>query len=420
MVQLVAEARVEIKRKACSVYGVILFCGLVCPRSAAGRDSKSIVVEMRSIGTGQDGTQRSAQKNELPPCSDAQSGKTAEEHERERKASESLPANYRNWLAEDAVYIITPGERCVFLRLPSDLDRNQFIEQFWYRRDPNPYSLENAFKQEHYRRIVWANEKYGTKVPGWKTDRGRIYICYGPPDEIESHPIDQPSWKPWEGEPGDVKYSWEKWHYRHVDNIGENVDIEFVEPPGSVDYSMRLTPQDKDRLVFNPERSRASREGTEAGPQIVSYIGVEPSPVVKYKDLEAVVTARIIRDQVHFRQRIEYEKATHASTVAKISVDIPDDQLSPRPKEQDSVSGYEIFGRIANPSGRIVFDFERSSEVDEQNKPGRGNSSRQATIALDPGSYELAIVVKDIASGKVGVTHTTFEVPRFEELATGN
>jgi len=411
---------VEIKRKACTVYGVILFCGLVSPRFATAQHSKSVVVEMRSIGTGQGGTQSSTPKNELPLCSDAQSGKNAEEHEREREAREGLPANYRSWLTEDVVYIITPGERCVFLRLASDEERDQFIDQFWRRRDPDPHSLENAFKQEHYRRIVWANEKYGAKIPGWKADRGRIYICYGPPDEIESHPIDQASWKPLVGEPSDVKYSWEKWHYRYLADVGESVDIDFVEPLGSVDYEVRLTPEDEDRWAHNLARARQSGTGPGAGRQSVSYIGIEPSPVVKYKDLEAVVTARIIRDQVHFHQRIEYARATHASTVAKILVDISDDQLNPPTKEQNSASGYEILGRIAKPFGRIVFDFERSGEMDAKNVPGQRHSVREATAALEPGPYELAIVVKDIASGKVGVTHTTFEVPRFEELATGN
>jgi GWxTD domain-containing protein len=411
---------VEIKRKACSVYRVILVCCLLFPLLAKTQDTKSVGVETRMAGGGQETVQTAPDRSALPDCSDPPNREAWKERSKEQKRLfAALAANYHSWLNEDVLYLATSTERCIFLHLASDKERDDFIEQFWYRRDPDPYSLENAFKQEHYRRIVLANEQYGTKIPGWKTDRGRIYICYGPPDEIESHPIDQPSWKPLEGEPSDVKYSWERWHCRHVDNIGESVDLEFVEPPGSYDYSMRMPPQDKDLLLFVPERDRASREGTEAEQQIVSYIGVAPSPVVKYKDLEAVAISRIIRDQVHFHHRIEYARATHASTVAKILVDIPDEQLSPPGKEQDSAAGYEIFGRITKPTGWVVFEFERSGEVDGKNIPGQRHSGREATAALEPGPYELALVVKDIASGKVGVTHTTFEVPKFEELATG-
>ncbi len=111
-----------------------------------------------------------------------------ERKKREAKLKKELETPYRKWLNEDVAYIITDEERAAFKRLQTDEEREQFIEQFWLRRDPTPDTVENEFKEEHYRRIAYANEHYASGIPGWKTDRGRIYITYGPPDEIESHP----------------------------------------------------------------------------------------------------------------------------------------------------------------------------------------------------------------------------------------
>jgi GWxTD domain-containing protein len=97
---------------------------------------------------------------------------------------------WREWINEDVTYIITDDERKALKQLNTDEERQQFIEQFWLRRDPTPATIENEFKEEHYRRIAYVNELYGwSGIPGWKTDRGRICITYGPPDEIDSHPF---------------------------------------------------------------------------------------------------------------------------------------------------------------------------------------------------------------------------------------
>src|SRR5579862_1780803 len=98
-------------------------------------------------------------------------------------------ASYAKWVSEDVVYIISAEEKAAFEQLQNAAQRDRFIEQFWLRRNPSPATLENPFKEEHYRRIAWANERFASDIPGWRTDRGRIYIFYGPPDEIESHPL---------------------------------------------------------------------------------------------------------------------------------------------------------------------------------------------------------------------------------------
>ncbi len=131
-----------------------------------------------------------------------------EKRSRDERLRKELESPYRKWLTEDVGYIITAEESQSFKRLSTDDERENFIEQFWLRRDPTPGTIENEFKEEHYRRIAYANDRFASKLPGWKTDRGRIYITFGPPDELESH---LPSWTPPEAR---IHIRFEIWWYR--------------------------------------------------------------------------------------------------------------------------------------------------------------------------------------------------------------
>ena len=116
-------------------------------------------------------------------------------------------SEYKRWLDQDVVWIITPEERRAFLGLSNDQERDEFIRQFWVRRNPDhPHRANNKFKQEHYRRVAFANTRFAAGEPGWRTDRGRVYIVFGPPDSINSHPAD--------GSGSTI--SSEIWHYRSI------------------------------------------------------------------------------------------------------------------------------------------------------------------------------------------------------------
>src|SRR5262245_45835950 len=133
-----------------------------------------------------------AQKND-PKKEEAkkQEAKKKEQESKDRarsRAIEDAGKALRRWIDEDVSYIITGEERTAWKRLTKDEERESFIENFWLRRDPTPDSIDNEFKDEHYERIAYANEHFASGIPGWKTDRGRIYIMHGKPDEIESHP----------------------------------------------------------------------------------------------------------------------------------------------------------------------------------------------------------------------------------------
>ena len=161
------------------------------------------------------------------------------------------PTPYQKWVTEDVTYIITPKERDAFQRLTTDEEREYFIEQFWLRRDPTPATVENEFKEEHYRRIAWANEHFpGDGLIGWKSDRGRIYIVYGPPDEIESHPKGGTYQRPASEGGGEVQtYPFEQWRYHHIDGVGENVIIEFVDPARSGQYHMTSESNPDEKVI---------------------------------------------------------------------------------------------------------------------------------------------------------------------------
>jgi GWxTD domain-containing protein len=397
-----------------SVCSAMLFCGLVFPVVGSSQQDESIArVTLPGI-SGSDISRSPTQNSRPQRCFDVQSAES--NTRKEQKAVADLPANYRYWLTEDAAYLIAPEERCAFLQLRSDEERDIFIEQFWYRRSPYPESFDNPFQEEHYRRIVFANNKFGTAIPGWQTDRGHIYIRYGPPDVLASHLAGESMWRPPKDAPDNVKYSWENWRYRYVDGLGENVDLEFVDAAGSGEYLLRIGLKDNNTSIFDPyhdigrhDPAAASSEKT----QLNVYTGHGPVPLIRYKDLEGMAVSKIIRDQVCFGHRLRFARATHASTMATIVVDLPEDQLSAAVKDRKSTEGYEIFGRITSPSGWVVSIVERRINGDEH---GREDPNRESTVPLKPGLYYLALVVKAVDSGNTGVSYTTFEVPGFDEL----
>src|SRR6266851_4855797 len=263
-----------------------------------------------------------------------------ERKQREKRLYKELASPYKKWLEEEVGYIITDEERTAFLRLMNNEEREQFIEQFWLTRDPTPDTPENEFKEEHYRRIAYANERFASGIPGWKTDRGRIYIIWGPAEEIESHPSGGTYNRPQEEGGGSTStYPFEKWRYRYLEGIGNDIILEFVDPTGSGEYRLTMDPSEKDALLHVPGAglsqleamgmaSKTDRFTRSDGTNLPKALGGESAsmnefnrlelyakafraPEVKFKDLEAIVTSRIVRDQVHFTWRPDFLKVTN-------------------------------------------------------------------------------------------------------------
>src|SRR6201997_244957 len=267
-----------------------------------------------------------------------------EQKQKMKKTLKELDTPYKQWLNEDVVYIITPEERSAFLQLETNEEREQFIEQFWLRRSGNPDLPENDFKEEHYRRIAYANEQFASGIPGWKTDRGRIYITYGPPDERETHPSGGTYERPSEEGGGSTStFPFEQWRYRYIEGIGSDIIIEFVDPTMSGEYHMTMDPSEKDALLYVPgagltmmeqmgmstktdrfNRTDGTHLGVPFGAQtekmnefnrLEQFAKLQRPPAVKFKDLEAAVNSRISYNILPMRVRADFFPLTEASVL---------------------------------------------------------------------------------------------------------
>ncbi len=165
----------------------------------------------------------------------------------EKQVLKELATPYKKWLSEDVAYIITDSERKAFLGLQTNEERENFIEQFWQRRNPDPDSVDNTYKEEHYRRIAYANEHFASGIAGWRSDRGRIYIMYGKPDDLESHTQGESWERPLDQGGGETStYAYEDWTYHYIEGIGENVELEFVDTTGTGEFHLTTDPSEKD------------------------------------------------------------------------------------------------------------------------------------------------------------------------------
>jgi GWxTD domain-containing protein len=365
-----------------------------------------------------------------------------------KQTLKELDSAYRQWLQEDVVYIISPDERNAFLQLQTNEEREQFIEQFWLRRSSNPDLPDNDFKQEHYRRIAYTNEHFASGIPGWKTDRGRMYIMWGPPDEIESHPTGGTYDRPMEEGGGSTStYPWETWRWRYLEGIGENIILEFVDPSGSGEYHLTMDPSEKDALLHVPGAglslmesmgmaSKADRFTRSDGTNLPTSLGGTPAsmdefnrlelyakvqkpPEVKFKDLEAIVTSRIVRDQLHFLYRTDFLRVTDDTVLVPITIQVPNSQLSFQAKDGIHTATMNIFARVSTLTGRIVTTFETPVSKDFPDSLYQQSMKMQTiygnAVPLRPGLYRLDLVIKDVQSGNIGAVNTRLAVPRYAD-----
>jgi GWxTD domain-containing protein len=378
-------------------------------------------------------------------------GNAKQEKRQAEKAAKEMGNGRRDWLEQDAPYIITPAEREAFLKLGTNEERDQFIEHFWQVRNPDPDSPENSFKEEHYRRIAYANEHFASGVPGWKTDRGHIYILWGPPDEIEAHPTGGTYDRPmWQGGGSTTTYAWELWRYRHLDELGDNIEFEFVDPGGSGEYHLTRDPGEKDALLHVPGAglsvsemmnggSKAGRFSNSNGTTLPAPIGGVPAsqdqfatldlyframrPPEHLKDLTAVVSSRIVRNQIHLDYALDYLRVTSGSVMVPITLQIPNREIAYRDSNGVQSATLNLYARITTPTGRLVQSFEEAISRDVPatlfQKTLEQSSIFQKSVPLSPGLYKLDIVVKDRESGNIGVIETAVRVPRFEEGTLG-
>src|ERR1700734_615028 len=307
--------------------------------------------------------------------------------------SKEIKGPYKKWLDEDVVWIITDEERAAFKQLSNDEERDNFIEAFWQRRDPTPDTEENEYKEEHYQRIAYSNEHFAAGIPGWKTDRGRIYIIYGKPDEIDSHPSGGSYKRPMEEGGGETStFPFEDWRYRYLEGIGQEVIIEFVDTCMCGDYHMTIDRSEKDALKYTPNAgltmyesmgmaSKADRfsggglEQLGAGPmssqqqtkqfdRLEQYAKLQAPPPVKFKDLEEIVNTKLITNLMPFDVRSDFVKVTGDTVLVPITIQIKNRDITFSNKDGVQRGVVNIFGRVTTLSGRTAQTFEDTVQAD--------------------------------------------------------
>ena len=365
-----------------------------------------------------------------------------------------LDTPYRKWLDEDVPYIITSEERNVFLHLQTNEEREQFIEAFWQRRNPDPDSPDNSVKDEHYRRIAYADEHFASGVPGWRTDRGKIYIIWGAPDERDEHTAGETWDRPMDqGGGSTTTYAWEEWRYRYLEGYAgadrENVIFEFVDPSGAGEFHLSMDPSEKDALLYTPnggltlaesqgladKSARFSNtDGTHLAEQAVgeaqgqalnpftrlqNYAAAFRPPDLKFPDLAADVSSRLVRNQLNFTYREDFLRITSSTVLVPITVQMPRQQMTFVEKSGVDTATVNLFGRVTSLSGRVIQTFEDTMKAEVPAsilQQSRGASEiYQKAVPLIPGLYQLDIVLKDVNSGNVGVVNTRLAVPQFKD-----
>ena len=312
---------------------------------------------------------------------------------------------YFDWLTHDVPYIISPEERAAFLQLVNDDARDLFIEQFWQRRSPEPDSQDNSFKSEHYRRLIYSDEHFSTgSAPGWRTDRGRIYIQWGQPDEIESNePV------------ADRRV--ETWRYRYLEGIGENVSLRFADLGLPNGYRLMLQPDERSHL-FQAAVSDSCSNETDCADSIRGLLELDaddsPKFTSRFKELEGAIVARAELDDVPFSYHFDSIPATPFTTLVPVTIEIPSFEFQARRGDPGQAIQFHLFLRITDSMGQVVETFEDSvssvAGLSEAKVSGR-IIIVQKSIALRPGSYVAAIAVGNPELKTIGTAYTELAVP---------
>ncbi len=362
-----------------------------------------------------------------------------------------LKGSYKTWLEQDVRWIITDQELAAYKHLSNDEERDQFIENFWLRRNPNPESPENEYREEHYARIAYANEHFAAGKAGWRTDRGHMYIAYGKPDSIDSHPSGGNYDRPIEEGGGNTStFPFEVWHYRYLDGIGDNIDIEFVDTCMCGDYHMTIDRSEKDALKNVPgagatlyeqqgQSSKADRfsggglEQLGRGPgseqnqskqfdRLDRFAKLQAPPVIKFKDLESfMVSSKILTGPPFlFEVRTDYVKVTNDTVLVPLTLQIHNKDITFNTKDGVSMGTVNILGRVSSLTGRPLQTFEETVAVQAPSELLAQEQQKQSVywkaLPLKPGLYKVDVVIKDVNNpDHVGRWQRSVNVPKYDD-----
>ena len=432
-----------------SFFYVALGCGLLLyPSSritAQSSDDPSLKARPAADSQG-------AAQDEPDPLKRPRSDK--DQFKAQKELRQELKGAFKTWLDQDVAYIITDEERKAFKNLNNDEEREAFIEQFWLRRNPNPDSPDNEFREEHYRRIQYANDHFAAGKPGWKTDRGHIYIAFGKPDSIESHPSGGSYQRPIDEGGGETStFPFEVWHYRYLEGIGDNIDIEFVDTCQCGDYHFTIDRSEKDALAKVPgagltqweemgmakkaDRFKGGLESLGTGPQGATNQSKEfdrielasklfAPPPIKFKDLESFMSEhKILSGPVFpFDVRTDFVKVTSSTVLVPITVQVKNRDITFVSKDGVSTGVVNILGKVTTLTHKVVQTFEDTVSVEQPQELLAKSLDRKSiywkSIPLLPGLYRLDIAIKDVNNpDHMGYYGRSLEVPAYHDEKLG-
>ncbi len=378
-----------------------------------------------------------------------------EEAQRRKSVRNELSPEDKKWLNEDVRWIITDEEARAFKNFSNEEEREQFIEMFWQRRNPNPDSPENEFRDEHYARIAYSNEHFAAGKPGWMTDRGHIYIAFGKPDSIDSHPSGGSYERPMEEGGGNTStFPFEVWHYRYLAGVGDNIDIEFVDTCMCGDYHATIDRSEKDALKHTPgagqtmyeqmgmakqaDRFTGGLEQLGPGPMSASqnskqfdrldtFAKLMAPPPVKFADLDEFLTSGkvLTGPPFLFDVRTDYVKLTNDTVLVPVTLQIRNGDMTYKSKDGASSGVVNILGRVSNINHHVVQTFEETvksdSPTDLLSHEQAKNSVYWKALALAPGRYKVEIAIKDVnRPDHVGTWKRSVDVPKFDDDQLGH
>jgi GWxTD domain-containing protein len=368
-----------------------------------------------------------------------------------RKKEGGQSQHYKEWLEKDVVYIISEEERQFFKDLKNDEERESFIEQFWARRNPDQRSTYNSFKEEHYRRIAYANQNFASGIPGWRTDRGRVYVMWGEPDQKETRPTGGVYYRSQlEGGGSTSTFPYEKWWYRHIEGVGDDIELEFVDSSISGEYRLAMSPDEKDALInvpgagltlaeemgmaekrdrayfnpsawYDPGNNQNPGRRTKDSPfsRMEQYFTVQRPPKIKFEDLKTIVTTNVTFSSLPYDVKTDYLRLSEDKVLVPITIEISNKELEFKKDKDFNRAKINVYGIITGLTNRIHAEWEDEIARDfldlyfDQGKQKR--SEYQRIVALPPGQrYKLDLVLKDVNSKKVGAFSLGLNVPKYD------
>jgi len=352
-----------------------------------------------------------------------------------KKEERAMRERWRQWMENEVAYIITDEEKALFDKLSTDEERDRFVEDFWRRRDPEPRTAENEYKIEYYRRIAYANDRYASGIPGWKSDRGRVYITLGPPDSIETHPAGSYYEGGLTSHGGStLTYPLQVWTYRRIPWIGDDVRIEFVDKSSSGAFKLLSGPLDRaDTLnamttLMSEEMSTrydasdlvylpigTSRPQDQLFERFEQYAALQHAPKIRFDDLKQRVTAHAYTQSFPLAVQGYPLWMVPERAVVPLSVEVENRHLRYEQKGGNYQARLNVYILIEALDGRIVAEFDDDTvsayTTDTFDTRLTEKTVYQRFVLLPAGRYKLSLAVKDTVSGQVTVREQSLHIP---------